>query len=111
MAGNIGSWRVLGNCGMRRVRTFYYPDADLMPGAEHGDFVYELTRGDWSRQGKDEPSEHAESRVGRDSPGSSAAWIRSKGQSLRRPGLPKTSAAGAEHDHERKISYARTFLS
>jgi RimJ/RimL family protein N-acetyltransferase len=50
MAGNIGSWRVLGNCGMRRVRTFYYPDADLMPGAEHGDFVYELTRGDWSRQ-------------------------------------------------------------
>jgi hypothetical protein len=48
MAGNIGSWRVLENCGMRRVRTFYYPDADLMPGAEHGDFVYELTRGDWS---------------------------------------------------------------
>jgi hypothetical protein len=24
-------------CGRRRVRTFYYPDADLMPGAEHGD--------------------------------------------------------------------------
>ena len=37
MAGNIGSWRVLENCGMRRVRTFCYPDADLMPGAEHGD--------------------------------------------------------------------------
>jgi RimJ/RimL family protein N-acetyltransferase len=52
MAGNIGSWRVLENCGMRRVRTFYYPDADLMPGAENGDFVYELTRGDWCRQGK-----------------------------------------------------------
>jgi RimJ/RimL family protein N-acetyltransferase len=62
MAANTGSWRVLENCGMRRVRTFYYPDADLMPGAEHGDFVYELTRDDWSRQDKHEPSEHAERR-------------------------------------------------
>jgi RimJ/RimL family protein N-acetyltransferase len=34
---------------LRRVRTFYYPDADLMPGAEHGDVVYELTRSDWAR--------------------------------------------------------------
>jgi RimJ/RimL family protein N-acetyltransferase len=50
MADNIGSWRVLEKCGLRRVRTFYYPDADLMPGAEHGDFVYELTRSDWARQ-------------------------------------------------------------
>ena len=49
MADNAGSWRVLEKCGMRRVGTFHYPDADLMPGAEHGDFVYELTRGDWSR--------------------------------------------------------------
>lgn len=48
MAGNVGSWRVMEKCGMRRVRTFYYPDADLMPGGEHGDFVYELTRSDWS---------------------------------------------------------------
>jgi RimJ/RimL family protein N-acetyltransferase len=73
MAANIGSWRVLEKCGMRRVRTFYYPDADLMPGAEHGDFVYELTCGDWCRQGKHEPSEHRESRIGRDAPGNSAA--------------------------------------
>jgi RimJ/RimL family protein N-acetyltransferase len=50
MADNAGSWRVLEKCGMRRVRTFRYPDADLMPGAEHGDFVYELTQGDWSRR-------------------------------------------------------------
>ena len=49
MADNIGSWRVLEKCGLRRVRTFYYPDADLMPGAEHGDVVYELTRSDWTR--------------------------------------------------------------
>jgi RimJ/RimL family protein N-acetyltransferase len=50
MADNTGSWRVLEKCGLRRVKTFYYPDADLMPGAEHGDFVYELTRSDWARQ-------------------------------------------------------------
>jgi RimJ/RimL family protein N-acetyltransferase len=50
MADNTGSWRVLEKCGMRRVKTFYYPDADLMPGAEHGDFIYELTRNDWARQ-------------------------------------------------------------
>jgi len=50
MADNIGSWRVLEKCGLRRVRTFYYEDADLMPGAEHGDYVYELTRSDWARQ-------------------------------------------------------------
>ena len=50
MADNIGSWRVMEKCGMRRVRTFYYEDAELIPGAEHGDVVYELTRGDWTRQ-------------------------------------------------------------
>ncbi|MGC1752112.1 MAG: hypothetical protein WA805_03400 [Trebonia sp.] len=69
MAASIGSWRVVENCGMRRVRTFCYPDADLMPGAEHGDFAYKLTRGDWCSQGKHEPAEHGESRVGRDAPG------------------------------------------
>jgi len=47
MADNTGSWRVLEKCGLRRVRTFYYPDAELMPGGEHGDLVYELTRSDW----------------------------------------------------------------
>jgi RimJ/RimL family protein N-acetyltransferase len=57
MADNTGSWRVLEKCGLRRVRTFHYPDAALMPGAEHGDFVYELTRGDWTRQVRHEPSQ------------------------------------------------------
>lgn len=66
MADNIGSWRVLEKCGLRRVSRFCYPDADLMPGAEHGDFVYELTRGDWVRQVRHEPSQHQESRPGRD---------------------------------------------
>ena len=50
MADNVSSWRVLEKCGLRRVETFYYPDADLMPGAEHGDFIYELTSSDWTRQ-------------------------------------------------------------
>ena len=49
MADNIGSWRVLEKCGLRRVKTFHYPDAGLMPGAEHGDFVYEQSRGDYRR--------------------------------------------------------------
>lgn len=56
MADNTGSWRVLEKCGLRRVSTFYYPDADRMPGAEHGDFVYELTRRDWTSQVKHEPA-------------------------------------------------------
>jgi hypothetical protein len=38
--------------GLRRISTFYYPDAHLMPGGEHGDFVYELTRSDWTAQVK-----------------------------------------------------------
>jgi RimJ/RimL family protein N-acetyltransferase len=49
MADNAGSWRVLEKCGLRRVKTFHYPDAGLMPGAEHGDFIYELTSSDWAR--------------------------------------------------------------
>ena len=61
MAGNTGSWRVLEKCGLRRAGTFYYPDADLMPGAEHGDFVYELARGDWSRPEEHKPPGHPES--------------------------------------------------
>jgi RimJ/RimL family protein N-acetyltransferase len=61
MADNADSWRVLEKCGMRRVRTFYYPDADLMPGAEHGDFVYELARSDRSGQEAHKGPGHRES--------------------------------------------------
>jgi len=50
MADNTGSRRVMEKCGLRRVGTFYYPDAHLMPGAEHGDYVYELARSDWAGQ-------------------------------------------------------------
>jgi RimJ/RimL family protein N-acetyltransferase len=65
MADNTGSWRVLEKCGLRRVSTFRYPDADQMPGGEHGDHVYELTRSDWTRQVEQEQSLHRESRPGR----------------------------------------------
>lgn len=61
MADNVGSWRMLEKCGMRRVGTFRYPDADLMPGAEHGDFVYQLGRSDWPRQDEHQPPGHGES--------------------------------------------------
>lgn len=54
MADNTGSWRVMEKCGLRRVSTFYYPDAQLMPGGEHGDFVYELARSHWTGQVKNE---------------------------------------------------------
>jgi RimJ/RimL family protein N-acetyltransferase len=54
MADNTDSWRVMEKCGLRRVSTFYYPDAHLMPGAERGDFVYELTRTDWAMLVKNE---------------------------------------------------------
>jgi RimJ/RimL family protein N-acetyltransferase len=56
MVDNASSWRVLEKCGLRRIRTFCYPDAGLMPGAEHGDFVYELTRRDWAGQ-RDQPGQ------------------------------------------------------
>ena len=54
MADNTGSWRVMEKCGLRRIGTFHFPDAHLMPGGEHGDFVYELTRSDWTAQVKSE---------------------------------------------------------
>jgi len=44
MAVNVRSWRVLEKCGLRRVRTFWYEGPDPLPGAEHGDYVYEQTR-------------------------------------------------------------------
>lgn len=46
-AGSVCAHRPFG---LRRVRTFYYGDSDLMPAADHGDYVYELTRSDWTSQ-------------------------------------------------------------
>ncbi len=48
MAVNSGSRRVLERAGLRHVRTFFEDWPDPIPGSEHGDVVYELTRSEWS---------------------------------------------------------------
>ena len=47
MTVNTGSRRVLAKLGMRHVRTFFVDWVDPLPGAEHGDVAYELTRQEW----------------------------------------------------------------
>jgi len=47
MVVNIGSWRVMENAGMRRVRVFHQPWPDRIEGEEHGDVEYALTRAEW----------------------------------------------------------------
>jgi RimJ/RimL family protein N-acetyltransferase len=51
MAVNAGSRRVLERAGLRLVRTFFVDWPDSIPGAEHGDVVYELTRREWADRG------------------------------------------------------------
>ncbi|MFD8481627.1 GNAT family N-acetyltransferase [Kitasatospora sp. NPDC059673] len=48
MAVNSASRRVLERAGLRHVRTFFEDWPDPIPGSEHGDVVYELTRPDWT---------------------------------------------------------------
>jgi len=48
MTVNVGSRRVLEKAGLRLVRTFFVEWPEYMPGAEHGDVAYELTREDWA---------------------------------------------------------------
>jgi RimJ/RimL family protein N-acetyltransferase len=48
MTVNTGSRRVLEKAGLRHTRTFHVDWPDPIPGAEHGDVVYELTRAQWS---------------------------------------------------------------
>ena len=49
MAINAGSRRVLQKLGMTHTSTWMYDGPDPIPGAEHGDVGYELTRADWRR--------------------------------------------------------------
>ncbi|MGW6928546.1 GNAT family N-acetyltransferase [Lentzea sp. NPDC054927] len=42
---NTGSRRVMEKCGLRHVRTFHVDWADPLPGSEHGEVEYALTRG------------------------------------------------------------------
>lgn len=44
MTVNTASRRVLEKAGFRHVRTFYADWPDPIPGAEHGDVVYEVTK-------------------------------------------------------------------
>lgn len=48
MTVNVGSRRVLEKAGLRLVRTFFAEWPEYIPGAEHGDVVYALTREAWA---------------------------------------------------------------
>ena len=48
MAVNHASRRVMENAGLRFVRSFFADWPDKIPGDEHGDVEYALTRQEWS---------------------------------------------------------------
>lgn len=47
MAVNTASRRVMEKCGLRYVRTFRQHFDDPLPGTEHGEVWYEITREQW----------------------------------------------------------------
>ncbi|MFI7546624.1 GNAT family N-acetyltransferase [Actinoplanes sp. NPDC049599] len=47
MAVNAGSRRVMEKAGLRYVRTFHQEWPEQIPGDEHGDVEYALTRSEW----------------------------------------------------------------
>lgn len=49
MAVNEPSRRVMGRLGMRHIRTEHRSWDDPLPGTEHGEVVYEITRDEWDR--------------------------------------------------------------
>ncbi len=50
MVVNTGSRRVMEKAGLRYVRTFHQAWPDAIPGDEHGDVEYALTRDEWEQQ-------------------------------------------------------------
>jgi len=50
MAVHTASRRVMEKSGLTLVRTFHQEWPDRIPGDEHGDVEYVLTRADWERQ-------------------------------------------------------------
>ena len=50
MVVNTASRRVMEKCGMQEVRVFHQDWPDRIPGDEHGDVEYALTRAEWSAQ-------------------------------------------------------------
>jgi RimJ/RimL family protein N-acetyltransferase len=49
MAVNTASRRVMEKAGLKFVRSFLQPWPDPIPGDEHGDVEYALTREEWER--------------------------------------------------------------
>lgn len=49
MAVNAGSRRVMEKAGLRYLRTMHMDWPDPLPGTEHGDVEYEITRAQWLR--------------------------------------------------------------
>jgi RimJ/RimL family protein N-acetyltransferase len=47
MAVNTRSRAVMERCGMQHTRTFHLEWDDPLPGTEHGEVEYEITREDW----------------------------------------------------------------
>lgn len=55
MAVNSRSRRVMEKAGMRHVRTFHEEWDDPLPGTEHGEVEYALTKADWERRQSEQP--------------------------------------------------------
>lgn len=53
MAVNAGSRRVMEKAGMRYIRTFQTEWPERLPGDEHGDVEYAITRGEWEADRRD----------------------------------------------------------
>lgn len=49
MAVNVASRRVMEKAGLKLARSFHQPWPDPIPGDEHGDVEYTLTREEWER--------------------------------------------------------------
>ena len=55
MAVNLASRQVMTKLGMRHVRTDHRQWDDPLPGAEHGEVIYEITSGEWIDAHRHEP--------------------------------------------------------
>jgi len=51
MAVNLASRRVMEKAGLEYVRTFHLEWEDPLPGTEHGEVEYALTKKDWKQRG------------------------------------------------------------
>src|SRR5918995_579701 len=72
MVVNTASRRVMEKSGLTLVRTFHGEWPDRIPGDEHGDVEYALTKADWERQEaaghEPKPGHDREATPGMDSP-------------------------------------------